>query len=165
MEYMMNKTASEKKTEALNEVRVGQAKREMDAFLLERYPSLANDDSEMRVEVEQAKAKYGLTDHPYGDYFGVATRVMETLPDIIRQAYEKGKTDGMSHKADDKRREKISESDLTPSGKKKGDTTGDLTPSQKETAKALGFKPGSTAYKHYVSLVSAKSARGVYVED
>ena len=162
MEYMMNKAATEKKDEALSEVHTGNTKREMEDFLLNKYPALADETSEMRLEVEQTKSKYGIADHPFGDYFAVGTRVMESLPDIIQQAYEKGKADAVSKKADDKRREKISESDLTPPGKKKGDSSGVLTKDQLATAKQLGLK--GNALKHYAAIVG-KSTRSVSVED
>ncbi len=160
--YMAEKIAKGMKDTAIADVNTTQRSKAMEKLLLDRYPALAEEGSDMRVEVDEAKEHLGIKDHPYGDFFAVGSKVLESLPQLLKNAYEKGKQDAISVKAEEKRGEKIKESDLTPKGKKSATSSVDsLTKEQQETAKQMGMSPSQM--KVYAKLVG-KSAKTVAVE-
>ncbi|MFA5377529.1 MAG: hypothetical protein WC455_17390 [Dehalococcoidia bacterium] len=160
--YMAEKIARGMKDTAIADVQTGQRSKAMENLLLERYPALADEGSDMRVEVDSEKEALGLKDHPYGDFFAVGSKVLQNLPAIIKEAYERGKKEALSVKADEKRGEKIKDADLTPKGKKSATGGVDsLTKEQKESAKQMGLTPSQM--KVYANLVG-KKPRTVAVE-
>lgn len=161
--YIAQRAAKRQKVEAIQEVNTSAIKQKLDGLILSRYPDLTIEGSEMRNEVEQVKSALGLSNHPYGDFFAVGTRVLETLPQIIKDAYEKGRADGISGKADERRKDKIKGDELTPSGgKKKSGGDAELSKDQSEAAKQMNLT--ASQKRIYKSLVG-KSPRTVSVED
>lgn len=162
--YVANLEAKKAKDIAIADVGTSQRSRAMNQFLSENYPSLYEDGSETRTDIDSVKVNLGIVDHPYGDFFAVGTRVLENLSKITKDAYERGKQDALAGKAEENRGKKIEEASLTPKGKGTGGKNGveGLTKEQRETAKQMGMTPSQL--KIYAQL-TGKAARTVSVED
>ncbi len=163
MRYMAQQVAKGAKKDAIDEVTVSAKAKQMNAYLLQNYPALADESSDMRTEVDATKEALGFTDHPYGDYIATGVRVLENLPDILKQAYEKGKVAALGEGAEAARKAKIKGEELTPGGKRGGSESGGdgLTASQKEAAKRMGLR--GPALATYTKLVG-RNARSITVE-
>jgi hypothetical protein len=160
--YMAEKIAKGERKTAIEDVNAGQRSREMNKLLLDRYPDLADEGSAMRVEIEETKENLGISDHPYGDFFAVGARVLENLPTILTNAYEKGKKEALGEKAELKRGEKINGGKLTPGGKKTAPSGVEgLTKEQNESATQMAMTPSQR--KIYAQLVG-KNTKTVSVE-
>ena len=160
LKYLSEQTARGASSQAVTAAEVAKRREKFDTFLLERYPDIVVPSSQTRMEVEKTKGELGLVDHPYGDYFAVATRVLEDLPDLLEQAFKEGKEGKSKIDAEKNRTTIIKDSQLGPS-KKRSSSEGSLTAGQDETAKQMGLK--GTALKTYKKLVG-KKANAVSVE-
>jgi len=160
VEYIAEQTATGISSEKVNAAEVNRKKGELDSLLADRYPDINDPGSDIRVEVDAAKKNLGLETHPYGDYFATAAIVFDGLPDLLEDAYKKGKGE-TGDTAEEKRKKDIKAKKLPTS---KGKATGgeSLTASQLETAKQMGLK--GDQLKHYKKLVG-KNPRIVSVED
>ncbi len=162
--YIAQREAKKAKADAMTEVDTVRKQQLMASYLQKQYPALYEEGSEMRQEVEQAKAALGITNHPFADYFATGVKVMENLPTIMKEAYEKGKADALAGKADEKRKDRIKDESLADKGKSGGGKSGKegLSGSEASTAKQMGFKGRQLEiYKQ----LTGKNARIVSVED
>jgi hypothetical protein len=161
--YMAERIARGEKDKAISEVDVSQKSRAVNNLLLERYPQLAEESSEMRIEIDQVKESLGLKDNPFGDAFAVGVRVVEKLPTILTNAYERGKKDALGVIAEEKRGDGIADSKLTPKGDGKSSSKDSgLTKEHLESANSLDLT--ASQKKIYAKLVG-KNPRTVSVED
>jgi hypothetical protein len=160
--YMAEKIAKGEKAAAISEVDVSQKSKAVNKLLLDRYPALADDSSEMRTEIDQVKESLGIADSPFGDAFAVGVRVVENLPTLLTNAYEKGKKDALGTVAEKKRGDKIDDTKLSPKGSGKSTVVTELTADQSSTAKQLNLSP--SAAKIYAKLVG-KQPKTLSVEE
>lgn len=155
VKYLAERAATGKATEAVSAAEVTKKKRELDTFLLERYPDISDPASETRVEVEEAKRNFGLQEHPYGDFFAVASKVLEDLPDLLEQAYNDGLKGKKKTDAEKKRVSNI-EGNKPASSKDSSAKPGKLTDGQKDTANQMGLS--GNALKAYKKIVGKKAS-------
>jgi hypothetical protein len=160
--YMAEKIAKGMKDTALSEVDVSQKSKAINKLLLDRYPALADEGSEMRTEIDEVKESLGIKEHPFGDAFAVGVRVVENLPTLLTNAYNKGKEAALGTVAEKKRGEKIDESKLSPKGSGKSSVVTELTADQDGTAKQLNMT--ASQKKIYAKLVG-KQPRTLSVEE
>jgi hypothetical protein len=161
--YMAEKIAKGMKDTAMSEVDVSQKSKAMNNLLLERYPQLSDESSDMRVEIDQVKESLGLANHPFGDAFAVGFRVFESLPTLLTNAYERGKKESLGTAAEKKRGDKIKDSELTPKGKGKPSADAEeLSKEHADTAKQMNMTPSQM--KIYKQLVG-KQPRTLSVEE
>lgn len=130
-------------------------------FLEDKYPTLFEEGSDIRRDVETTKKDLGLVDHPFGDFFAVAVNVLTDLPELMDYAFNEGKDAGLKGKTEEKRKEGIEHSKL-PSSKGKAKGEEGLSDSALETAKQMELTPGQR--KAYEKLVG-KKPRIITVED
>jgi len=161
VKYIAEESARGVSTETVNAAEMTRKKGELDGFLAERYPDIDTPGSDIRIEVDKAKKDLGMEKHPFGDYFAVASRVLEDLPDLLENAYKKGKGETGTEDAEDKRKKDIASKKL-PASKKRSVTGEELTGTQAEAAKQLGLTKGQE--KIYKKLV-AKKPQAVSVEE
>lgn len=159
--YMTEQAARGASKEVIDKNKIGENKKETDAFLQKNYPDLYKEDSEMRRAVDKTKDEMGFTDHPYGDFVGTAVQLLINAPNIMKNVYDKGRNDALSGKAEKTRKEVVRESGLTPKGKPPGKEAAHLTDSQKDVASRLGLT--GNKLKTFEKIVS-KNAKIISVE-
>ena len=161
VKYVAEQTARGISTETVNTAEMNRKKTELDNLLAERYPDINEPGSDIRIEVDQAKKALGLEKHPYGDYFAVASRVLEDLPQLLEHAYNEGKGKTGKEDVEEKRKQDIKAKKL-PASKKREAAGEGLTSTQLEAAKQMGLK--GKALETYKKLVG-KNPRVVSVEE
>lgn len=144
--YMAQQAAKGASKETVSKAELAKNAQEMSDLLHKRVPKLYEDGSDERAETDRVKDKLGLADHPYGDFFAVATQTYLQLPGVLKQVYDKGREDALKGAGDKTREQLVKDSQPAkkPGAKqpdKKEDTEG-LTASQLETAKRMGFGTG-----------------------
>ncbi len=141
--YKMQQAAKTGKVDAVKEVEIKNRQRELTEVLRQRVKDYDDENSEVRVHINNAKANYGLEDHPHGDFLTAAAELYIALPAIAKNWFEEGKKAALGDKAEDSRKKGIKEKQLGPGGSKNlsenGGPQGSLTASQLETANRLGF--------------------------
>ncbi len=139
-------------------------KREAEEYVYKNYPDLTQEDSELRVSVNKAKESLDLTDHPYGELLGTSVTALMALPTLLKNAYDKGRKDVEDGVKEKTRKDLIKDGDLTPKGKKGGETGKALSADQSDVAKRLGLNtPRQQALLK--KFTASKGARTVSVED
>jgi hypothetical protein len=161
--YKMQQLLKTGKVEAVNEVEIKGKQRELDGILRQRVKDFDDESSESRATINQAKSRFNLDDHPFGDFLGTAAAVYIEMPNILKNAREEGKKEALNEKAEDARKKGIKESQATPAGQKFGSPKsggGELTVSQMDTAKRLGFTTPEKLklYKSQILKVSGSNA-------
>jgi hypothetical protein len=161
--YKMQQLLKTGKVEAVNEVEIKSKQRELDGILRQRVKDFDEESSDSRATINQAKTKFNLDDHPFGDFLGAAAAVYIDLPTIAKNYYEQGKKEALDGKAEVARKEGIKGSQLTPGGQKFGSSKtsgGELSASQMDTAKRLGFTTPEKLklYKSQILKVSGTNA-------
>ena len=161
MAYKAQQVAKATKKEAIDEVEVKQKKGELDRMLQERYGDALNDESgPLRQTVNKVRDYLGLQEHPYGEALSVAGAVFIQLPKLLRQQYEKGVKDSESGTVEKNRKASIrsGQTFFGNGGEKEKEKKAGLSESEMETAKRLGFKPGSPQWKIYTSQIKRAKA-------
>ncbi|MCK4240810.1 MAG: hypothetical protein KAX30_04245 [Candidatus Atribacteria bacterium] len=162
LEYLAEQKAKGVTSEAINATEVNRKKGELDNFLVERYPDIKKPDSDIRKEVDETKTVLGLNKHPYGDYFAIAARVLDELPDLLKKAYEDGKSGKSKKDIEDARTDAIKKGKLPPSKKDSSKDTESLTKEQDETFTQMGL---TDSQKKIAKKLVAKKIRTVSVEE
>ena len=90
MKYVAQQSQKKGTEEAVNQAEVSRMKKEIDSLILDSFPDLAKEDSELRVGVNTTKDNLFLDDHPLGDFLAVAAMVYNDLDNIRNEAYELG---------------------------------------------------------------------------
>jgi hypothetical protein len=161
--YKMEQIVKKGKIEAVDEVQVKQKANQLNNFLKSKFGDTLDDDSsELRVGINKAKDFLNVSDHPFGDAIGAAAVVFENMPKLLQAEYERGKNEALTGNVEKNRVSGIKNGNSLMSGSKRADggsnkATG-LTESQAETAKQLGFKPGTQQYKIYVNQILKSKA-------
>ena len=153
------------KGEVKEAVGAAEMSRKADSFtkvLEERFPSLADPTSDMRVDIDRTKEELGIVDHPYGDMFAVGFNLVKDMDALLESSYEAGKEDALKDTADVKRKKDIKEKALPSSRKPAYKKTHGLTASQLETAKQMELSEDQLPA--YAKLVG-KKPRTVSVEE
>lgn len=147
IKYQAENAAKGAKNSALNEAEVTAKKNDLDKKLRDVFKDQWTDpSSQVKTEVANIKAEYGMDDHYAGDLFGVAVGVMRNLPTLQKQWFEAGKAEALKGSAEDTRQKTI-EANKPGGGRKpaggNGKGNGGLTPQQLEVAKKLGYGSGN----------------------
>jgi len=153
VKYLAETAAEGKAGDAVRATEVARRQKEQKAFLSQNYPKLYEDGSEIRLDVEKTKESLGISENPYGDYFAVASRVLEDLPKLLQTAFKQGEESGLGKKAEDKRQEKITGNKL-PKTSVYGKVAEGLTDNQVESARQMGLSPSQV--KYYKQIVGKK---------
>jgi len=154
MKLVANQTAKGNKKETLNAVEISQTKKELDSFITKTYPALSDETGPLREGVNKMKSKLGIEDHPYGDWFGMASFVLTNIEQIEKQAFEKGQKTALGKSADDNRKKDIKKKGLTPPKKKAGESTV-LSSRVSKVIKQMDMTPGQA--KVYQKLMAKKT--------
>lgn len=146
----------------VNDADTEKRRKETEDYVYRTYPDLVKDDSELRIHVNKTKQELQLADHPYGELLGTAVTYLMAAPQIVKNAYEKGKSDAEASIADKNRKRDASEKMLTPKGRPAGEAK--TIPDTRDVAERLGLKsPRQVALLNKLT-ASAKGARTVSVE-
>lgn len=145
--------AGQSSREQTNVNELSQLKKQSDNYVYQRWPSMADESSELFQKTHETAKSLRVADHPLGDYLALATLICEELPNIQKQSYEEGRTSALKGKAEKTRKQTIKTNVLTPSGSGKEKETGGELPSEfLATAKQMGMSPSQR--KVYATLVS-----------
>ena len=139
LKYLAEQVARGVSSETINTAEVNRKKGSLDKFLEERYPDIKNSDSDIRKEVDEVKSTLGLENHPYGDYFAIASRVLDDLPELLKNAFEEGKSGKFKEDTEEARLKAIKEGKLTSPKKHSDKSDQGLTKEQTETFKQMGL--------------------------
>lgn len=94
-------------------------KQNHDAYVVDRWPEMADEDSELYQQANETKQALKLEDHPLGDYIALSTLICEALPDLQKVSYDQGVNDAKKGtvKANRQIETNIQKNKLTPSHK------------------------------------------------
>jgi hypothetical protein len=149
------------KAEAVNEVEVKTKQTALNQMLRERYGEALDDaSSPIRQAAEKASEYLGLDDHPYRDTLSVAAAVLANLPHISQAAYMRGVKDSEAGTVEKNRQSSIKNGQqfFGKGGKEEKAKAKELSETEMDTAKRLGFKPGSPQWKIYQSQIRRQKA-------
>lgn len=161
----MTKEAAKKGTKnAVASAEEMRRKEEHDRFVTQKYPALSDPASGLRKQVDSIKEGLDIGEHIQGDYMAISCLINEKLPDITKEAYEKGKADALkgleeqdSKTVDKKVQPGKKKVGLTPDTKTQGNTAkSSFTSSQEETVKKL--KMTDAQKKLYASFMKRKES-------
>jgi len=141
--YMVEQGTVKGKEAAVDATELSRRKQVHDNFVYNAWPELAKDDSELRTQADTVKGTLGIEAHPMGDYLAMGAILVDQLPNIQKESYEKGKADALKEKANSQRKKTIKDNSLTSSGNaiKPTDGSGGATPTQRETMDRLDMNP------------------------
>lgn len=151
------------KQEAVNATEVAAKQKEFNTILTQRWPQLDEPGSELRGEVDKAKEILGLEDHPYGDWIGASTLILNQLDAIRENAKEEGRQEVLKGKAENARKKSVKSNALAGKGRKTDADTGTISKSQLEAEKALGFTTDAQK-KLYRKLIKPGKNAAITVE-
>ena len=162
MKYAAENAAKGAKKSALSEAELMSKKKEVDGVLRNIFKEKWDDPtSDVKAAVDGIKTKFGIEDHPYGDFFGVAVGIMDKLPQLQRQWFEAGKQEATKGLSEDERKKAIDQNNLG-NGKKKGGGTGTvkstLSEAEISVAKKLGYGIGNPKkpLERYASILKSQ---------
>ena len=163
VKYMVKQQISTGKTEAVNEVEVKQKATTLNNILRERYGDSLTENEQLRSTVDKVKDYLNVKDHPFGDAIGAAGAVFLQLPNLLKAQYERGVKEATDGTAEKNRQVSIRngqhvEGKVNGAGGPARDTKTGLTDTELETAKQLGFKPGTPKFNIYVRQIKGRSA-------
>lgn len=150
VEYMTNQAAKKGTDDAVDATELSRKKAEHDKIVRSHWPDLDIPTSELRTQTDQIKRTLDIGEHPFGDYMAMGAMIIDQLPKITQDAYEKGKAEALKDKTNNQRQADIKQDKLTPSGKKVAKSD-DLSDNFKATAKQMGLT--SAQQKIYARLV------------
>lgn len=136
VKYMSQKTTKDQTDVA----QVAETKAQYDSYVLDRWPDMRDETSELSQHVAQSKLQLQIDNHPMGDYLALGASILEELPNLQKASYEQGVADSKNGTVETKRKEKIKSNTLTPSGKKTV-VKGSIPASSLKTAKQMGLTP------------------------
>lgn len=146
MKQMAKQIAKGEKLDAVKTVERQRVIGIQNQFLSQNFPDLAKDDSPMRTEVEQAKGILDISDRPDADFLATAAVIMARVPQMIKDAEERGKSLALKGKGEKARVAAIKGAQAptatTTTATDKSDASNNfgLTAQQMETAKKnFGF--------------------------
>ncbi len=162
LSYMADETARSAQAKAVDQVELVSKKKEVDDYLAQNFPDLANDGSPLRVGVDKAKQELMLADHPFGDILALGLNNLLNLPNTVRAAYEMGKKEAQGGKQMDRRKEKINASNLPKGKTHKVDAddrhTEPASPEVRDVAKRIGLsKQGQEIYQRILKNAKTRS--------
>ena len=167
LSYMADETARSAQAKAVDQVELVSKKKEVDDYLAQNFPDLANDGSPLRVGVDKAKQELMLTDHPFGDILALGLNNLLNLPQTVKAAYEMGKKEAQGGvKPMDRRREKINAGNLpkgkTPKVDAEGMGSEIQSPEIMDVAKRIGLS--KQGQQIYAKILKNSKTRSVTVE-
>ncbi len=162
LSYMADETARSAQAKAVDQVELVSKKKEVDDYLAQNFPDLANDGSPLRVGVDKAKQELMLADHPFGDILALGLNNLLSLPGTVRAAYEMGKKEAQGGKQMDRRKEKINAINLPKGKTHKVDAddrhTEPASPEVRDVAKRIGLsKQGQEIYQRILKNAKTRS--------
>lgn len=160
MRHEAKQAAKNQGKAVVDDLQTGNLKKQTDDFLLQQYPNFYSDDSEIRPVINSAKEKFGLDDHPLGDFFAAGSVALQSLPQIMQAQYERGKKEALGGKAEETRKENIGKKTPADSGKRSSKSTS-LKGQALETAQQMGLSPSQQ--KLYAKMLGNKN-KSVSVE-
>jgi hypothetical protein len=145
--------ASQSTNKQLDANRVSAMRSEHDKYISQRWPEMADEDSQLSVLAKDTMGSLQLENHPLGKYLALSSLICEQLPNYQKMAYEQGKADALKGKAEKGRQKGVKADVITPAGSGRKAQGGDNLPEQfVQTASQLNMTPGQR--KIYARLVS-----------
>lgn len=150
--YMVKQGSKTAQDNAVDATEISQRKKELDTGIVEAFPDLAQEDSELRTDTNKTIKSMRLEDHPYKDFLAISAMVHKDLEGIKNYEYERGKKEALASNADASRKKKAKETNLSPPGggglKNK---SGKMNTNMEDVAKRLGLsKRGRNVYQQLV---------------
>jgi hypothetical protein len=138
---------------AVDEVEIKNKNEQLSSFVRNIVPDIDEEGSKSNEAVTKVQHDMGLEDHPHGKFLAWAAAVALHLPDVKKDAFEAGKKASLDDKADNNRKDDIRNGHLGPGGKRESGNIkgsgGELSASQMETAKMMGFDKNPQKMKLY----------------
>jgi hypothetical protein len=153
--YVAEQAAKGASVKAVETAKVIENKKELSAFLSQRYPDLSRPESELRSSVDKTLEEFGLSDNPYGEFLAVGVQTVMQMPNLMQHAYQQGRKDEAGGKAEKTRKELVKGSELSPKGKGTPPTGSSLSAGEMDTAKRLGLK--GTQLKTFSRILNKKA--------
>jgi len=161
VKYQAKRAASEASKEELSERDLTKKVSEANQLLSQMYPKLADEGSNIRVSVDEAKADLGITDHPLGDYFATGVQLLHNLPGLIEAAEKRGEESASKGTAEQRRKAAI----RTGKGGAFRQSTGKrgtLSETADEAATQMGLSP---AQRKIMAQISGRKTQTVSVKE
>lgn len=112
--YMVDQGSKKGKEEAVDAAEISRTQKEISNELLKQYPDLADDSSDIKQSVSKVKSNLRISDHPYADLLAISAMTYNSMPDLLKAEFEKGKAEGMKAKnTEEARKEGIKNGKLT----------------------------------------------------
>lgn len=162
MRHEAKQAAKNQGKETVQDLATGSLKKETDAFLLDKYPNFFSEDSEIRPVINEAKERFGLTDHPIGDFYAAGAVALHSLPQIMQSEFERGKKEALGGKAENKRIVDIGKKTPADPGKRSSKPSTTLSGTAAETAKQMNLNKAQQ--KIYAKMLGKKKLNTVSVE-
>jgi len=154
VDHMIKQGMAKGTQEAVDVTELSRRKQIHDNYVYNAWPDLAKEDSELRTQANTVRDTLGIDNHPMGDYLAMGAILVEQLPNIQKEAYEKGKADALKVKADGQRKQGIKDNALTSPGIPAKSSGDGLTDSQRETMNM--FNMSDERKKIYIRLLKKK---------
>lgn len=155
MQYQIKRGAKEAGEETLNAAEVSRKQAVANQYISKNWGALNDPASPLRQQVDQMKQIADLGDHHMGDMAGLGLLILDKLPELHKRTFDLGKQEGLSGKAEGKRKAGVKQSTTAPSGKKaSAKATSGLSGNALQTAKQMGLSKGQMAT--YAKLIKGK---------
>lgn len=154
--YMTDQSRKKGKEEAVDAAEILSTQKEISNELYKQYPDLSDDTSEIRQGVEKVKGNLRISDHPYADLLAISAMTYNSMPDLLKAEFEKGKAEGMKAKTtEEARKSNIKNGKLTGgNGENKGKKP-TMSKDALDIAKRIGLSKTGTAT--YMKLLGKKT--------
>ena len=118
---------------------VAQLKKETDAYMATRWPDIVDENSALHQRVTASRKALNIENHPMADYLAVSALICEELPQLQKEAYDRGTKEALGKKGEKNRKKNVKENILSPKGSGGDDDPGNLTSSMNSTVKQMGL--------------------------
>lgn len=154
--YIGSQAAKKTSQETVDAQRVSALKTKSEELIYSKFPVLKDQGSPYYQQAEKVKSDFNLKDHPAGAYLSAAVIVMNEIDQVKKAEYERGKKDGLKGLSEEKRKQVVKDTTLTPTSLPSGKGSEGLSGSMKDTAKQMDLTPGQQ--KIYARLIAKRGA-------
>lgn len=154
--YMVDQGSKKGKEEAVDAAEISRNQKEISNELLKQYPDLADDSSDIKQSVSKVKSNLRIADHPYADLLAISAMTYNSMPDLLKAEYEKGKAEGMKAKnTEEARKEGIKNGKLTGGNGDNKPKKPSMSKNAMDIANRIGLS--ESGKKTYLKLLAKKT--------
>lgn len=151
VQYMSEQTNKEQ----IDATELNMVKTQHDAYVVEHWPDMADETSELSQKVDATMTRLRVENHPMNKYIAISALITEELPNIRKAAYEQGLAAGKKGGKKTPVTKKNKTNVLTPAGIKSTKTKkSNLSDNLVKTAKQMGLSKAQQ--KIYARLLDNK---------